>query len=43
MSANNGRALAVCYTLFGLVVIGSWWKFRPRPFRENSPEDWKDS
>ncbi|HXI72663.1 MAG TPA: DUF2784 domain-containing protein [Verrucomicrobiae bacterium] len=23
----------VCYTLFGLVVIGSWLKFRPRPFR----------
>ena len=24
------------YTLFGLVVAGSWWKFRPRPFR-NQP------
>ncbi len=22
----------VCYTIFGLAVIGSWWKFRPRPF-----------
>ena len=20
------------YTLFGLAVAGSWWKFRPRPF-----------
>ena len=28
-------AFAVCYTLFCLAVIGSWWKFRPRPFREN--------
>ena len=25
-------AFAVCYTIFGLAVIGSWWKFRPRPF-----------
>ena len=24
----------VFYTLFGLAVIGSWWKFRPRPFRK---------
>jgi len=23
----------VGYTLFGLVVVGSWWKFRPHPFR----------
>lgn len=23
----------VCYTLFGLAVLGSWLKFRPRPFR----------
>jgi hypothetical protein len=23
------------YTLFGLAVIGSWWKFRPRAFRES--------
>ena len=23
----------VCYTLFGLAVIGSWLKFRPRSFR----------
>lgn len=23
----------VCYTLFGLAVVGSWVKFRPRPFR----------
>jgi len=22
------------YTLFGLAVAGSWWKFRPRPFRK---------
>jgi len=22
------------YTLFGLAVIVSWWKFRPRPFRK---------
>ena len=24
----------VGYTLFGLAVAGSWWKFRPRPFRK---------
>ena len=24
---------AVCYTLFGLAVVASWVKFRPRPFR----------
>ena len=23
----------VCYTLFGLLVAGSWFGFRPRPFR----------
>jgi hypothetical protein len=23
----------VCYTAFGVAVIGSWVKFRPRPFR----------
>lgn len=23
----------VCYTLFGLVVAGTWFWFRPRPFR----------
>jgi hypothetical protein len=23
----------VCYTLFGLLVVGSWLGFRPRPFR----------
>ncbi|MES2658642.1 MAG: DUF2784 domain-containing protein [Verrucomicrobiota bacterium] len=28
-------AFAVCYTLFGLAVIGSWVKFRPRPFRQS--------
>lgn len=28
---------AVCYTFFGLAVISSWWKFRPRPFRQNAP------
>lgn len=22
-----------CYTLFGLLVVGSWFGFRPRPFR----------
>lgn len=27
----------VCYTLFGLAVIGSWVKFRPRPFRGSRP------
>jgi hypothetical protein len=27
----------VCYTLFGLAVIGSWLKFRPRPFRAARP------
>lgn len=26
-------AFGVCYTLFGLAVIGSWLKFRPRPLR----------
>ena len=26
-------AFATCYTLFGLAVIGSWWKVRPRRFR----------
>jgi hypothetical protein len=25
------------YTLFGLAVVVSWWKFRPRPFRKSSP------
>ncbi len=25
-------AFVVCYTVFGLAVIGSWLKFRPRPF-----------
>lgn len=24
----------VAYTLFGLAVFGSWWRFRPRPFRK---------
>src|SRR6267142_5094643 len=24
----------VCYTLFGLAVVASWLKFRPRPFRQ---------
>lgn len=24
----------VCYTVFGLLVIGSWFAFRPRPFRK---------
>ena len=28
-------AFAVCYTLFGLAVIASWLKFRPRPFRDS--------
>lgn len=27
----------VCYTLFGLVVAGSWFRFRPRPFRRGTP------
>jgi multisubunit Na+/H+ antiporter MnhB subunit len=26
-------AFTVCYTLFGLAVVMSWIKFRPRPFR----------
>lgn len=26
-------AFTVCYTLFGLAVVVSWVKFRPRPFR----------
>ncbi len=28
----------VGYTLFGLAVIGSWLKFRPRPFRAVLPK-----
>lgn len=28
----------LCYTLFGLAVIGSWLKFRPRSFRHNEPK-----
>jgi hypothetical protein len=28
-------AFAVCYTLFGLAVVGSWLKFRPRSFRKS--------
>jgi polyferredoxin len=27
-------AFVVSYTLFGLVVVGSWIGFRPRPFRD---------
>jgi polyferredoxin len=23
----------VAYTVFGLLVVGTWWRFRPRPFR----------
>jgi len=26
----------VCYTLFGLAVVVSWFKFRPRSFRQNA-------
>ena len=26
---------AVCYTAFGLAVVGTWIKFRPRTFRDN--------
>jgi len=26
----------VGYTLFGLAVVISWWKFRPRPFRKKT-------
>lgn len=26
----------LCYTLFGIAVIFSWLKFRPRPFRRKS-------
>jgi ABC-type multidrug transport system permease subunit len=26
----------VCYTLFGFAVALSWWKVRPRPFREKA-------
>lgn len=29
---------AVCYTVFGLAVIGSWLKFRPRPFHLSEPK-----
>jgi hypothetical protein len=28
----------LCYSLFALAVIGSWWKFRPRPFRRKAEE-----
>lgn len=34
---------AVGYTLFGLAVIGSWWRFRPGPFRKTAPKVWKGS
>ena len=27
---------ALCYSLFGLAVIATWVKFRPRPFRHNA-------
>jgi hypothetical protein len=27
----------LCYTVFGLAVVGSWLKFRPRPFRPQTP------
>lgn len=26
----------VCYTLFGLVVVSTWFGFRPRPFRAST-------
>jgi|ERR1051325_5115690 hypothetical protein len=26
-----------CYTAFGLAVVASWLKFRPRPFRSHVP------
>ncbi len=26
----------VCYTVFGLVVVGTWIGFRPRPFRSKA-------
>lgn len=29
-------AFAVCYTLFGLAVVASWVKFRPRPFHSKA-------
>jgi multisubunit Na+/H+ antiporter MnhB subunit len=29
-------AFTVCYTLFGLAVVVSWIKFRPRPFRSKA-------
>lgn len=33
-------AFALCYTLFGAAVLGSWIKFRPRPFgRSKSVRD----
>lgn len=28
---------ALCYTIFGLVVIVSWFRVRPRPFSNRSP------
>ncbi len=28
----------VCYTLFGLAVVGSWLKFRPHSFRQKPSE-----
>jgi hypothetical protein len=32
-------AFVLCYTLFGIAVIFSWIKFRPRPFRRDSRTD----
>lgn len=28
----------VCYTVFGLAVVASWVKFRPRPFRARAAQ-----
>lgn len=29
-------AFVVCYTIFGLVVVSTWFGFRPRPFRTST-------
>jgi hypothetical protein len=31
----------LCYTLFGLAVVISWFRFRPRPFGSSVPENGK--
>ncbi len=33
---------AVCYTVFGILVAGTWFGFRPRPFRAPSAQECLD-